>query len=155
MAELDTMNAESFEQLLRNQIPIAWIAGVRFESYHGETFKTCVRHDFLNQNPFGSIFWAVEGMAAEFAGGMMLTDKINATGKSIATLVVKNETIFTKKARGKIVFSCNEGTKIDQEIQKAIDTNTPSVFDLKSIGTDEEDDVVAEFVFTWSIKLRE
>lgn len=155
MAEFDTMNAESFEQILRNQIPIAWIAGVRFESYQGETFKTSVEHDFLNQNPFGSMFWAVEGMAAEFAGGMMLKDRINAAGKSMATLVVKNEAVFTKKARGKIVFSCKEGAKIDQEIQKAIDTNTPSVFDLKSVGTDEEGDMVAEFVFTWSIKLRD
>ena len=79
------MNAHTFEHLLRTQLPIAWIAGVRFKSYDGETFKTCVEHDFLNQNPFGSMFWAVEGMAAEFAGGMMLADKIQKSKSKFNT----------------------------------------------------------------------
>ncbi len=149
------MNAESFEHILRSQIPIAWIAGVRFESYDGETFKVCVEHDFLNQNPFGSMFWAVEGMAAEFAGGVMLLDKIEATGKNISMLVVNNEAIFNKKAKGKIIFTCSEGKKIEDEVRKTIESGTPSVFELTSTGTDESGDLVAEFIFNWSIKVRE
>jgi len=148
------MNQESFEQILRAQLPIAWIAGVRFQSFEKDTFKTCVQHDILNQNPFGSMFWAVQGMAAEFAGGMMLLRKIESSGKSIASLIIKSESTFSKKATGKIIFTCNDGGKINNEIQKAIETNNPSVFDLCSIGTDELNDVVAEFVFTWSIKVR-
>ncbi len=148
------MNKEEFNQILQTQIPIAWIAGVRFESYNDETFKTKVELDFLNQNPFGSMFWAVEGMAAEFAGGLMLINKIKSSGKSISSLVVKNEVIFTKKAVGKIIFSCNEGKKIENAIQTAITNNTSNTFELNSIGTDESGDVVAEFKFTWSIKVR-
>lgn len=149
------MTSESFEHILRTQIPIAWIAGVRFESYEGDTFKICVEHDFLNQNPFGSMFWAVEGMAAEFAGGIMLLDKIESTGESISMLVIKNEATFSKKAKGKIIFTCSEGAKVEDEIRKTIESGTPSVFELTSIGTDESGDEVAEFVFTWSIKVRE
>ena len=149
------MNQESFEHLLRSQLPIAWIAGVRLESYDNGTCKICVEHDFLNQNPFGSMFWAVQGMAAEFAGGMMLTHLIEASGKSISYLVVKSESTFHKKATGKIIFTCEEGAKINQEIQNAIKSNSPSVFELSSIGTDEADDIIAEFTFTWSIKIRE
>ena len=148
------MNETIFNQILQTQIPIAWIAGVRFEKAEENTLQTCVEHDFLNQNPFGSMFWAVEGMAAEFAGGMMLYSKIQSSGKSISTLIVKSEITFQKKALGKIVFTCTEGEKIENEIQKAIDTNQPSMFQLKSTGTDESGDVVAEFVFTWSIKVR-
>ena len=149
------MNQESFEQLLRSQLPIAWIAGVRLESYENGVCKTCVTHDFLNQNPFGSMFWAVQGMAAEFAGGMMLNHMIKASGKSISYLVIESKSTFHKKATGKIIFTCTQGSTIDQEIQKAIETNSPSVFELKSIGTDESNEVVAEFTFTWSIKVRE
>src|SRR5262245_19172632 len=122
------MNKESFEQILKTQIPIAWIAGVRFESFEKETLKTSVQLDFLNQNPFSSMFWAVTGMAAEFAGGMMLLDKIESSGKSISSLVIKNEVTFTKKAIGKIIFTCKDGKKIDDEIQKAIETGKPSAF---------------------------
>ena len=149
------MNQESFEQLLRSQLPIAWIAGVRLESYEKGICKICVEHDFLNQNPFGSMFWAVQGMAAEFSGGMMLLNKIEASGKSISSLVVKCESTYHKKATGKIIFTCDQGEIIDQEIQKTIETNSPSVFELNSTGTNESNDIVAEFTFTWSIKVRE
>ncbi len=149
------MNQESFKHLLRSQLPIAWIAGVRLESYEHGTCRIGVKHDFLNQNPFGSMFWAVQGMAAEFAGGMMLNYKIKASGKSISYLVIESKSTFLKKATGKIIFTCDQGDTIDQEIQKAINTNTPQVFELSSIGTNEEHDVVAEFTFTWSIKVRD
>ena len=148
------MNAHTFEHLLRTQLPIAWIAGVRFKSYDGETFKTCVEHDFLNQNPFGSMFWAVQGMAAEFAGGCMIVDKIKATGKSISSLVIKSEGSFHKKAVGSIIFTCSEGKNIAIEIQKAIETGEARVFELTSVGIDESGHKVSEFVFTWSIKPR-
>ncbi|MGJ1312188.1 hypothetical protein ACS126_06180 [Sphingobacterium lactis] len=92
------MNRETFKQLLTSQIPIAWIAGVRLESFSDNEMQTSVELDFLNQNPFKSMFWAVEGMAAEFAGGMMMLSKIEQSGQNIATLVIKNEATFTKKA---------------------------------------------------------
>ena len=148
------MNEKKFNAILKKEIPIAWIAGVRFHSFSDDIFKTKVELDLLNQNPFGSMFWAVEGMAAEFAGGMMLLNKIEASGKSIASLVIKNEVIFSKKAVGKIIFTCKEGKMIDAMLQEAIATNSTKTFELTSIGTDEQNDVVAEFKFTWSIKIR-
>lgn len=91
------MDNKTFKQILTTQIPIAWIAGVRLESAAENEVKTYVELDFLNQNPFKSMFWAVEGMAAEFSGGMMLLGKIEKSGKNISTLVVKNEAVYTKK----------------------------------------------------------
>lgn len=149
------MTQESFEQLLRSQLPIAWIAGVRLESYENRTCKIAVEHDFLNQNPFGSMFWAVQGMAAEFSGGMMLAHLIESSEISISYLVIESKSTFHKKATGKIVFTCDQGSIIHHEIQQAIHSNSPRVFELLSIGTDESNDVVAEFTFTWSIKVRE
>ena len=149
------MNQETFKQILTTQIPIAWIAGVRLEKFEKNEVQTYVELDFLNQNPFKSMFWAVEGMAAEFAGGMMLISKIQQLGKNIASLVVKNESYFSKKAIGKIIFTCNEGNIIDNSIQEAIHSKEGVNFKLTSVGTDESGDEVAKFIFTWSIKLRE
>ncbi|WP_413512313.1 thioesterase [Myroides odoratus] len=149
------MNQETFNEIVQTQVPIAWFAGVRLESANENETKTYVELDFVNQNPFKSMFWAVEGMAAEFAGGMMLLSKIERTRKSLASLVIKNEGHFTKKAVGKIVFSCSEGKKIDQAIAKAIDSKESVLIELTTLGTDEIGDEVARFLFTWSIKLRE
>lgn len=152
---MNNMNLkERFEKLIQLQIPIAWIAGVRFEKYENNALTTFVQFDFLNQNPFGSMFWAVEGMAAEFAGGMMLVSKIEQSKQNIASLVVKNECIFHKKALGKISFTCNEGAKIDEAIAATIATGEAQTIVLTSIATDEESDKVGTFIFTWSIKAR-
>ena len=93
-------------------------------------------------------------MAAEFAGGMMLLEKIRKSGKNISTLVTKNEAVFTKKAVGKIVFTCGQGEEIDQAIREAVKTNEGITIKLTSLGTDEAGEQVAQFDFTWSIKLR-
>lgn len=145
------MTEKEFEEYLTTHIPIAWEAGVWFESYDGNSCSISVTLGLMNQNPFGSMFWAVEGMAAEFAGGMMLLSKIEATGVRMSTLVVNGTMTFTKKAVGKIVFTCNQGSKIDQEIEVAITTKEPRTIELASIGIDETGDQVAEFVFTWSV----
>lgn len=121
------MNQESFEHLLRSQLPIAWIAGVRLESYDNGTCKICVEHDFLNQNPFGSMFWAVQGMAAEFAGGMMLTHLIEASGKSISYLVVKSESTFHKKRRVKSFLPAERELKLIRK-SKMRSNPTPLLF---------------------------
>lgn len=148
------MNQEQFKAIVTSQIPIAWIAGVRLESFEKHKVQTYVELDLLNQNPFKSMFWAVQGMAAEFSGGMMLLAKVQATGQNISTLVVGLETIFTKKAVGKIVFTCDQGELIDEKIKEAIDTKEGVTFQVISIGIDQNGDQVAKFKFTWSIKVK-
>ncbi|QES87934.1 DUF4442 domain-containing protein [Rhizosphaericola mali] len=148
------MNQEQFKAVITSQIPIAWIAGVRLGSFEKDKVQTYVELDFLNQNPFKSMFWAVQGMAAEFSGGMILLEKVQITGQNISTLVVGLETMFTKKAVGKITFTCDQGALIDEKITEAIDTKQGVMFKLISIGTDESGDQVAKFQFTWSIKVK-
>lgn len=148
------MNQEFFKQMMISQIPIAWIAGVRLENFENNKVQTYVELDFLNQNPFNSMFWAVQGMAAELSTGLMLLTKVQASGEKISTLVVHQKSTFSKKAVGKIVFTCDQGALIDAKIKEAIDTKEGVSFQLNSTGVDEAGDEVAKFTFTWSIKVK-
>lgn len=136
------------------QIPIAWIAGVRLHSLNEEQCTTKVRFGWLNQNPFRSMFWAVQGMAAEFSTGFLCAEKIRKSGKKISMLVVKNEATFTKKAVGRITFSCAQGLALDEILEKAIATGEGQILTMHSEGKDEKGDTVASFSFTWSFKLK-
>lgn len=149
------MNKQVFKQTITTQIPIAWIAGVRLEYWGENKVSTRVKYDFLNQNPFKSIFWAVQGMAAEFSSGLMASAKIAKSGENISMLVLGMQSKFLKKAVGKIVFTCEDGENIDKAIKEAISTKEGVLINVKSIGIDEEGDVVSEFHFTWTLKLRE
>ncbi|GGE97993.1 protein of unknown function [Chishuiella changwenlii] len=149
------MNKELFKHTITTQIPIAWIAGVRLQSWEENKVSTRIKYDFLNQNPFKSIFWAVQGMAAEFSSGLMANAKIAKTGENISMLVLGMQSKFLKKAVGKIIFTCEDGENIDKAIKEAISTKEGVLINVKSIGIDEEGDIVSEFQFTWTFKLRE
>ena len=119
------MNKTQFHLYLFTKIPISWLAGVRLKELNDETCVTTVKFGWLNQNPFKSMFWAVQGMAAEFSTGFLCAEKIRKSGKKISMLVVKNEAEFTKKAVGRITFSCNQGKELDRNGSR---TNLNHVF---------------------------
>lgn len=148
------MTKNLFNKMLFFKIPIAKIAGIKLKNYDGNQAQILVKYGWLNQNPFRSMFWAVQGMAAEFSTGIMCIDKIQKSGQKISMLVVGLEANFTKKAVGKIVFTCDQGKLLDEVLQKAIETKEGQTLKMRSVGIDEKGDQVSEFLFTWSFKVK-
>lgn len=148
------MNKFQLHLFLFLKIPISWIAGVRLKEMNDEICVTKVKFGWLNQNPFNSMFWAVQGMAAEFSTGFLCAEKIRKSGKKISMLVVHNQAEFTKKAIGRVTFSCLQGKELDAVLQKAIETGEGQTLTLFSEGKDEKGDVVSKFAFTWSFKVK-
>lgn len=136
------------------KLPSAYFCGVRAKHIDDDKCVVTVRHRWINQNPFNSMFWAVQGMAAEFSSGCLMMLKIKASNQPISMLVVKNESTFTKKATGLITFICYDGQLIDEAIHKAIETGEGQTLWMTSIGTNEEGQEVSTFRFQWSIKLK-
>ncbi len=136
------------------KLPSAYFTGVRVKAITEDTCVTSVTHRWINQNPFKSMFWAVQGMAAELSTGAMVMAKIKRSEKNISMLVASNRATFTKKARGRIHFSCSEGDLINQAIEKAIKTDEGQTIWMKSEGTDSSGEVVSVFEFEWTIKVR-
>ncbi|MDR2122539.1 MAG: DUF4442 domain-containing protein [Flavobacteriaceae bacterium] len=149
------MTKEYFSQFLKENLPIADIAGITLKEFSDASSQVQVSLSFITQNPFKSMFWAVQGMAAELSTGVLCIDKIAKSTKNISMLVIRQEADFTKKATGKITFTCKQGQEIDRALQKAIETKEGQVVIVESEGRDEEGDVVAIFRFTWSFKVRE
>ena len=52
------------------KLPAAYFTGVRVRSITDDFCKVSVRLSWVNQNPFRSMFWAVQGMAAELSTGV-------------------------------------------------------------------------------------
>jgi len=136
------------------KLPAAFFCGVRAQDIDHEKCVVTVKHRWINQNPFKSMFWAVQGMAAEFSTGALVTHKILESNKSISMLVISNKAIFTKKATGKITFTCQDGLPLDKVLKKAINTGEGQTIWMKSIGKNEAGVIVSTFNFEWSIKLK-
>ena len=67
------------------KLPSAFLTGVRTRFLDDQRCVVVVKHRWINQNPFRSMFWAVQGMAAELSTGALLMMKIKASNKSILT----------------------------------------------------------------------
>lgn len=136
------------------KLPAAYFTGVRTTYLDENKCSVRVKHRWVNQNPFKSMFWAVQGMAAELTTGALMLVKIKQSGKKISMLVASNNANFTKKAVGKITFECNEGHLIDNAINKAIETGEGQTIWLNANGIDEKGDEVSSFNFEWTIKMK-
>ena len=135
------------------KLPAAWLTGVRISSISDTKCEVKVRFKWINQNPYRSMFWAVQGMAAELTTGMLLTKSIQESNTNISMLLVANKSNFYKKAVGKIKFICDEGEAAKSLINLTKKNITHKAW-LKAKGIDETGDIVSEFDFEWSCKKR-
>ena len=137
------------------KLPSAYLCGVRTKYIDVNKCVVTVKHRWINQNPFNSMFWAVQGMAAEFSTGALVIAKIKDSGKKISMLVTSNTATFSKKATGRITFTCNDGYLIDNALKRTIVTGEGQTVQMKSIGINEAGVEVSKFVFEWSIKVKD
>ena len=135
------------------KLPAAWLTGVRISSISDTKCEVKVRFKWINQNPYRSMFWAVQGMAAELTTGMLLTKSIQESNTNISMLLVGNKSNFYKKAVGKIKFICDEGEAANELINLTKKNITHKAW-FKAKGIDETGDIVSEFDFEWSCKKR-
>lgn len=136
------------------KLPSAFWSGVRVKSISEQQCVVTVKHRWFNQNPFNSMYFAVQAMAAELTTGALVMLQIKQSGKKISMLVANNKGNFTKKATGRITFTCNDGHLITQAIQQTIATGEGQTFWMKSVGVNEKGEQVSELDFEWSIKLK-
>ncbi|MDY2588167.1 DUF4442 domain-containing protein [Winogradskyella aquimaris] len=136
------------------KLPAAYFTGVRTKSLDDTTCVVTVKHRWINQNPFNSMFWAVQGMAAELTTGALVMKKIKESGKKVSMLVANNNATFTKKATGRITFTCTEGHKIDDAIIKAIETGEGQTVWLSANGVNKDGVEVSSFNFEWTLKVK-
>ncbi len=137
------------------KLPSAYLCGVRVTFINAASCAVQVKHRWINQNPFKSMFWAVQGMAAELSTGALMISKIRASGKRISMLVISNNATFSKKATGRITFCCNDGHLIDSALAETIKTGAGQTVTMQAVGKNEDGIVVSTFNFEWSIKLKD
>ena len=139
---------------LRFNVPVAYLCGLRLITLSKSKAVITVKLNWLNKNPFKSIYFAVQSMAAELSTGVMVLDKINESGKKVSMLVTNYSGSFTKKAVGRIIFVCNDGLLIERALKNTLETGEAQSLEMKSVGTDEVGDQVSVYTFEWSIRLK-
>ena len=147
-------NPIAFRFFLFTKLPAAFFAGLRIHYFDDLKCVVRIRYSWFSQNPFQSIYFAVEAMAAEMCSGMLAFGQVHQRIPKVSMLVVKMEVSFVKKATGTILFTCEDGKAIQNTINEAISTKEGKILVSKSIGRNQQNEVVAEFNITWSFKAK-
>lgn len=136
------------------KLPAAYFTGVRTTYIDSDKCIATVKFRWINQNPFNSMYWAVQGMAAELTTGTLLMLKIKESGYNISMLVAQNNGSFSKKAIGKITFTCYDGKLVEKAISNAIKTGEGQKVLMNSVGVNSDGFEVSNFNFEWTIKVK-
>ncbi|MFI5153942.1 MAG: thioesterase, partial [Chitinophagales bacterium] len=72
----------------------------------------------------------------------------------ISMLVTKMEANYFKKADGRAYFSCSDGHLFQDTVEKALASGEGHILEVKSVGTNKKGEKIAEFIFTWSFKVK-
>lgn len=143
-----------FKFFLFQKLSSAFFAGLSIHHFDAESCIVRIKLSWFNQNPFNSMYFAVEAMAAEMCSGMLAFSQVYQRSPKVSMLVEGMEATFLKKATGVILFSCDQGKEIELAIQEAIKTGESSKISCTSIGKNSEGIIVAEFNMHWTFKVK-
>ena len=131
-------------------MPTAWLAGLKIIQLDDNLCITSLPGGWRSQNPFNTMYWAVQGMGAELSTGASAFALSKSMSEKLRMFVIGTEATFTKRAKGKIIFTCKDNSKTRDAIKESILTGKSVECDLVSVATDKSGDVVSEWVFKWN-----
>ena len=84
-----------YSLFLIKKLPIAWISGLKVAEVTKEAAKVNIKFKYLNQNPFKSMYFACQAMAAEMSTGLLALGYLDAQPAKVSMLVLDLNCSFT------------------------------------------------------------
>jgi hypothetical protein len=140
--------------MLWGMLPLAAFAGLRLLQNDKKQCAIGLRYGYLTKNPFKSIYFAAQAMAAEMSTGLPALLWIRGRKANVSMLVTGLEARFVKKAVGRIQFTFADKEALEACLEQLLLQQSTAEFTAISKGTNEAGEVVAEFHIHWSFKAK-
>ncbi|PIY32224.1 MAG: thioesterase [Bacteroidetes bacterium CG_4_10_14_3_um_filter_42_6] len=133
-------------------LPLAFFARLRVDEMSMQKASISLPYNYLNKNPFRSIYFAALSMAAELSTGILAMAHVEKNPIPVSMLVLGVKAEFVKKAKTRIIFTCFQGELLEKTISQSIAENEGRTCEVFTEGLDADGEVVARFWFTWTFK---
>ncbi len=143
-----------FRIFLLTRLPAAFFAGLRIREFDENKCMVSLPYKWMTKNPFRSTYFASLSMAAEMSTGSLAMGQVYKRNPPVSMLIVKNEAEYFRKATGRTYFTCEDGLLFQQTAEEAIATGEAKTLRARSSGKNKNGELVAEFYFTWSFKVK-
>lgn len=147
-------NKPAFKWFLLKKLPAAFFSGVGVQSADNDTATATVKYKWFTRNPFRSTYFACLAMAAELSTGLLAMMHVYKRQPAVSMLVTGIKGNFYKKAISTTYFTCNEGGKIKEAIDRCIAIKEPQTIEVAAKGLNENNELVAVFYIEWSFKAK-
>jgi len=148
------LNGWLFRSYALMQVPMGWIAGMKLLVLNPEKAVSTLPFKWLSKNPFKSMYFAVQSMAAELSTAGLALLAIEGQKPSIATIIIDMDGEFPKRATERVYFTCVDGEKVFAAIEACKASGEAVSARLKTEGKMKDGTLVSVFHFTWSFKPR-
>jgi len=134
---------------MASHLPMGMLTGMRIHSIDENGCVVVLKERWWIRNPFGSVFWAVMGMAAELSTGALVY--VYAV-KGVKFILVGVEGTFFKKVKGKSYYFCQAGPEILRLTEQMQDAGDSGEVIMPVQVKDAGDQLLAEFSFRWQLR---
>ena len=132
------------------KLPMGLLSGMYVKTLDEKGCVVVLKDRIWIRNPFGSVFWAVMGMAAELSTGALIY--AYASGTDVRFILVGVEAKYFKKAKGKSYYFCDAGLDVLRSFQEIVNMNEPGSLILPVTAKDQAGQVLATFIFQWQLR---
>jgi hypothetical protein len=136
------------------KLPLGLFAGIRVKSLDTERCEATIPYGWRTTNPFRSMYFAAQSMAAELSTGALALLAVELAPQPVAMLITGLEATFGKKATDLVTFTCEGGAEIFAAVRETTATGEPAVVRVETVGRMPDGTEVSRFHFTWSFKKR-
>lgn len=143
-----------FTLYMVKHLPMGFLAGLKIDHLSAKKCTTSVPFNYLTKNPFQSMYFAVQSMAAELSTASTCLLAVTGQSPSIAFIIVDCSAEFHKKATSKVFFTCHNAAKAFEAVEECKQTNEPVTVTFETEGRMKDGTLVSTFKFTWSFKVR-
>ncbi len=136
------------------KMPLGIPAGLRIDRVDRASCTASLPGGWRTQNPFGSMYWAAQGMAAELATGLHGFILCSAAPVPVRMILAGCEGSFGRmcKGRGRFVFS--NGQLVEDTILKTLASGESVLCPTEVIGYDLGGEEVSRWTFTWNFRAK-
>lgn len=132
-------------------LPMAVPLGIVISELDETHCKVDLKFRSWLKNPFGSLFWAVMGMAGELSTGALVY--AYASNKPVRFILTEIEGKFIKKVTGKSYYICQAGPEVSTLIENLSPLEATSIV-MPVVAYNELNEEVANFKFTWQFQVK-
>lgn len=134
-------------------LPGAFFFGLKIVSITEAGSQVRIPHRWSTKNPFKSIYFAALTAAAELSTGVIALTSLDP--RQISMLVTRVEGQFLKKAKGPVLFECNQVQDMRKAVSTALEEAAGVKIMMHSTGRNKDGEIVAKFSFEWSLRRKQ